>query len=151
MRLMTKRFGEMEIDEEQIITFPKGIIGFEEYKDYAVLDLSGGDLDVKWLQSAVEPSLGFVIINPVSVFPSYVPKVTEKDLKDLKTETPGDLVAMAVVTVPKNIEKMSLNLQAPILINPVARLAKQVILTSSEYTTKHDIFSALKGQLKRTG
>jgi flagellar assembly factor FliW len=55
------------------------------------------------------------------------------------------------VTVPKDVRKMTANLQAPLVINPKKRLGKQVIVASPEYTTKHSILRALEERVRRTG
>lgn len=151
MKIKTKRFGEVEFEQDKIVEFPRGLIGFPDYTQFIVMDLYDTNHDMKWLQSVQEPSLGFVVISPFSIFPDYAPHVSFNDMAELRASQPDELVVMAVVTVPKNIKSASANLQAPILINPSKRIAKQVILTSPEYTTKHNIFSSLERLLQRTG
>lgn len=151
MKVMTKRFGALEVDEEQVLTFPDGLIGFQDFRKFIVIDLDGDRGAIKWLQSIEEPSLGFVILDPRAVFPDYDPEFSPEDLVSLGVTDPNDLVLLSVVTVPREISKMTANLQAPLLINPWKKVGKQVITTSPAYTTKHGIFLALRNLMKRTG
>ena len=151
MQVRTKRFGTVDVDPERVLTFPEGLIGFPDFRDYVVMEFDVRDDCVRWLQSVSEPTLGFVVMDPKAVFPDYDPEFSPDDLSPLGVGIPDDLVMLAVATVPKDIRKMTLNLQAPVLINPSRRLGRQVIVSSPEYTTRHYVFSALEGLLKRTG
>jgi flagellar assembly factor FliW len=151
MRVVTKRFGTIEVDPAQVLTFPEGLIGFPEYHEFVVMDFEVKDECVRWLQSATEPELGFVTMDPKAAFPGYDPEFCRKDLTPVAVDTPDDLVVLSIVTVPKDIRKMTANLQAPLLINPKKRVGRQVIAASPEYNTKHYVFSALEGLVKRTG
>ena len=37
MKVQTKWFGEIEVSDDKIITFDKGIIGFEDWKKYTLV------------------------------------------------------------------------------------------------------------------
>ena len=151
MQIQTKRFGSVEIDSSKLISFPNGLIGFSKYRDYAVLDVGGGDSPFQWLQSVQEPSLGFVTLSLCDTFPDYNPEFCPFDLRDLQDGSPDDLITLSVVTVPADVRKMTANLQAPLVINPVKRLGKQVIVMSPEYNTKHYVFRTIESLMKRTG
>lgn len=150
MQIQTKRFGSIEIDPSRVISFPKGLIGFSEYRDYTILNLGSRSGPLLWLQSLQEPSLGFVTLSLYDVFPNYNPDYSPSDLSDLG-DSPDELVTLSVVTVPSDLRQMTTNLQAPLIINPVTRLGKQVIVTSPEYNTKHYVFTTIETLMKRTG
>jgi len=146
----TKQFGVIEIRDDQIVTFPEGLIGFQGCKRFFVLDIDDVGF-FKWLQCLDEDYLGFIILDPRSVFPDYDPEFAAKDLELLGASSPGDLVMLSVVTLPEEVTEMTMNLQAPLVINPSKRLGKQVITVSPEYTTKHAVYAQLQNLLKRTG
>ena len=150
LRFSTKRFGTIDITEDQIITFSGGLIGFPLYRRFFVLDLDTSGV-FKWLQSLDDHALGFVILDPKMLFADYEPLFVEKDLVSLGAPCPDELIILSVVTVTKDAREMTVNLQAPLVINPSKRLAKQVITTVQEYTTKHEVFSHLYNLMKRTG
>lgn len=151
MQVATKRFGTVEVDPDQVLAFPEGLVGFPEYHKFVVMDFEVKDECVRWLQSADEPEIGFVAMDPAAAFPGYDPEFCPKDVDPLAVDSPDDLVVLLVLTIPKDIRKMTANLQAPLLINPKRRVGRQVIVASPEYTTKHYVFSALEGLAKRTG
>lgn len=152
MKVVTRKFGVMEVDPSQILLFPEGLIGFPEYKRFVVLNTSPGLDLIKWLQSVDEPDLGFAVVDPRQVFPDYDPEFCPSDLAPLQAPSPGDLVMLSILTVPPDITKITANLLAPLVINPRNRLGKQVITLSPQYTIKHLVFSFVREQrIKRTG
>ncbi len=151
MRINTKRFGELDIEPAKVVIFPKGLIGFPDYRSFVPVSLRGIDESLKWLQSVDDPALGFVTLDPKAMFADYDPELCPRELMLLGHASPRDLIMQVVVTVPEDTKKTTANLQAPLVINPVARLGMQVIAVSPQYTTKHSVFPALQGLLKRTG
>jgi flagellar assembly factor FliW len=146
----TKRFGIVDVTTDQVLTFPEGLIGFQSCRKFIVMNLDKTGI-LKWLQSLDDESLGFAILDPRMAFKDYDPVFTPKDLEPLSASDPGELILLSVVTVPRDIKKMTANLQAPLVINPKKRLGKQVISIVPEYTTKHMVFLPLQNLMKRTG
>ncbi len=140
MILKTKNFGEIEIDEKNIIHFPEGILGFEEEKQFVMIKDEDEQNPFQWLQSVQNPELAFVIINPFFVFPDYDIVLSKSVQEKLKIEDEKDVAVYSIVVVPEDIEKMTVNLLGPIVININKKLGKQVILDDDRYTTKHYIF-----------
>lgn len=140
MKLMTKNFGAIEIEEQKIIYFPEGLPGFEKENKFIIINSEDEESLFQWLQSIENPELTFVIINPFFVYPNYdivIPKTVQEKLK-IKDEK--DLVIYSIVVVPEDIEKMTTNLLGPIIINTKKMIGKQVILDDDRYSTKHYIF-----------
>lgn len=150
MEVPTKRFGVIKVDEGHILHFPEGLIGFPDYREFIVMDLDKGGF-LKWLQSLDDESLGFVIIDPRVPFSDYDPAFAPRDLESLEASHPEELVLLSVVTVPQDVKQMTVNLLAPLVINPVKRLGKQVITTDPRYTARHLVFLPLRNLMKRTG
>ncbi|NLW22607.1 MAG: flagellar assembly protein FliW [Tissierellia bacterium] len=140
MKLNTTNFGEIEIDEENIIDFPEGIPGFEGEKQFIIINNEDEENPFQWLQSVNNPDLAFVIINPFFVFPDYDIEIPETALNKLNIKDEKDVAVYSIVVVPEDLEKMTTNLLGPIVINVNKKLGKQVILDDSRYTTKHYIF-----------
>ncbi|MBI3599692.1 MAG: flagellar assembly protein FliW [Nitrospinae bacterium] len=140
MQINTLRFGNIEIDKNDIITVPEGIIGFPDIKRYVILDM-GEDTPFKLFQAVDEPTVGFIIINPVLFKHDYMVKVRKEDLYSLSAENINEIVTMVIVTIPEDPYKMTANLRGPLLINLKSKLAKQHVLTDDTYTTRHEIIS----------
>jgi flagellar assembly factor FliW len=148
MKLVSSRFGEIEYQEEEIIEVVKGILGFPNLKRYVVIQQDQKSC-FKWLQSVEDPLVAFVVANPLDFFPQYRIKTSPSELEDLKLDKLEDLLVFVIITVPKNnVAEISANLLGPLVINPFKRLAKQVVLTNSPYTTKHYIIQELSQGLK---
>jgi flagellar assembly factor FliW len=138
IRFTTTRFGLVEVNEDNLITFAEGIPGFPQAKKFVLIP-HAEDSPFTWLQSADIPDLAFVVTDPWLFFEDYKPVVSEVDLESLNIkDSPQDsLVVFSILTLPGDPHKMTANLQAPIIINSSNNMAKQVILVSENYTTKH--------------
>ena len=145
MLVKTKHFGEIDLAPDKVITFEKGIFGFEEYKKYTILfNSENKETVVSWLQSLDEPSLALPIINPFLVKPDYNPNVSEQTLKELGELNDENTVVYTTLTVPSEVEKMTANLKAPIIINADTKKGYQVVAENEEYAVKYSVYEKLK-------
>ena len=146
MQIMTKALGSIEVDERQVLFFPHGIIGFEQLKNYALIDAA--QQPFYWLQSLDEAEIAFVMIDPYVFRPDYSPDVAEEDMEELASEASEDIIVFAIVTIPENQDRMTANLQGPVLINRKTRRGRQSISLNWNWQLKHyilDELAALKG------
>ncbi len=149
MTIMTKVFGEITIDDDRIITFPKGIVGFPELTEFALLhDSDKGADSIHWLQSIQEPAFAMPVMDPLRVCPDYNPEVDDEILKNLGELNPDDMLVLVTMTVPKEVEKMTVNLKGPIIINAAQKTAMQVIVEGDEYPVKFPIYEILNNKKK---
>lgn len=148
--IQTKPFGEIEIDERQVIDFPEGILGFDFIKKFVILD-SDENTPFKWMQAFSEPNLAFIIIQPAFFIPDYELAVSQNDYEavgvacnDTGSEEADDLLIFSIVTIPSNATEMTANLQGPVIINPKKKLGRQVISLNDKYTVKHRILEEME-------
>ncbi|HZK34615.1 MAG TPA: flagellar assembly protein FliW [Bacillota bacterium] len=139
MILQTKFFGEMKIDKGKLISFPQGLPGFDDLKEFAILNLPD-ESPFYCLQSIGRPEIAFLVIHPWDFFTDYDINIPDDDLADIGVEKIDQLLVYNILTVPEEMEKMTANLLGPIIINSEDLLGKQVILNDSRYTTKHLLF-----------
>ncbi|PKM88333.1 MAG: flagellar assembly protein FliW [Firmicutes bacterium HGW-Firmicutes-12] len=136
MRINTMRFGEIEIDEQQIITFPWGLPGFPQQKKYIPIEYKEKG-PICFLQSLESPELTFVIADPFYFLSSgYVVDIPEDDLAALEITSQEEALVFVVLTIREEGKKTSANLAAPIVINTNKGLGRQVILVNSPYNTQ---------------
>ena len=148
MLVKTKYFGEIEIDKEQIITFDEGIFGFSECQKYTILF----DNNVLcWLQSVEDKDVVLPMIVTPLVFPEYAPEIDDELILSIGDLNQEDLVLYNIIVVPKEIEKMTTNLKAPIIINSKTNKGMQIILDSDKYSIKHNLYKHLKALDKKVG
>lgn len=149
--VQTTRFGTIEVDEEAIITFTQGLLGFEQYRRYVVLCLDEKS-PFRWLQSLEEPSLAFVVIEPRHFMPDYAPTISDADAQALHLDADTPVLTFVIVTIPPGQpEQMTVNLLGPIVINAATRVAKQVIVEDEGYTTKHSILELMRQHPAKEG
>ncbi len=152
MQITTRVFGEITIDDDKIIHFPSGIIGFPDLQDFALIhDQEKGTDTIHWLQSLQEPAFAMPVMDPLIVYPDYNPEVEDELLNNIGEILPDELLVMVTVTVPKDIKKMSVNLKGPIVINSVTRLATQMIVEGEGYQVKFPIYDILNKNKKKAG
>ncbi len=144
MRILTKNFDEIEVDDDKVIRFPGGIIGFPELTDFALVhDDEKGSGNVHWLQSVQEPAFAMPVMDPLIVCPDYNPVIDDEVFVPIGNLVEGEMLILVTLTVPKDIQKMSVNLKGPIVINAVTRKACQVILEDKQYEIKFPIYDIL--------
>jgi flagellar assembly factor FliW len=141
MRVDTKPYGLIEVDDRQQIVFPFGILGFEQLKKYVLLDAR--QQPFYWLQSLDVVDVAFVLINPRIFRPDYKLQVDEEELKEIDIQSPEDILDFSIVTIPENASKMTANLQGPIIINRRTRVGRQSISLNPEWKVRHSIMSEL--------
>lgn len=143
IKFKTTRFGEIELQEEELITLPKGLIGFPELKKFVLLD-HDKESPFKWLQSTDDGAIAFVLLNPLLFKPDFTVEVSLPEVSDLELENEEDAVISVIVTMPGKPENMTANLKAPLIFNLKNRMGKQIILNDQNYTTRHNIMDEMK-------
>ncbi|MCX7678604.1 MAG: flagellar assembly protein FliW [Spirochaetes bacterium] len=144
IKLHTRPFGEIEIEEKQIIDFPEGILGFDFVKRFAILDDAYPGSPFRWMQAVDEPTLAFVIILVSDFIADYELDISQGDYEAVGAKSSDELLVFAIVTIPADFKKMTANLMGPIIINPKTRIGKQAISISDKYGVRHLILEGMK-------
>lgn len=146
MKLTTRVFGEIDIEESKILHFQGGIVGFPDLTEFALIHDAekDGDTPIRWMQSLQEPNFAMPVMDPLTVFPDYNPIVEDELLKPVGDINPDSILVLVTLTVPKDIKNMSVNLQAPFVINADERKAIQIIVDSEKYPVRFPIYDVIK-------
>ncbi len=144
MLLKTKHFGDIEIDENKIVTFNDGIPGFDELKRFVVLYSGDENSPFRWLQCVDDGEIVFAVINPFMVVTDYDIEIPEEVISNLDIKSLEDVMVLSIVVVPDDINKMTMNLKAPIIINTKNNRGMQVILDTDRYSVRHYIVEELR-------
>jgi flagellar assembly factor FliW len=140
MTLQGTRFGEIEFSDSDIITFREGLIGFSAYQRFVVLE-NHPNSPFRWLQSAEDPALAFLVTDPKEYVPEYTPEISESAAECLALTNESTVAVLTTVNIPKgHPEDMTLNLAGPLLINAHTREGRQVVLEGDAYTIRHRVF-----------
>lgn len=154
MKVQTKFFGEIELDEDKILEFPNGIIGFEEHKRYAILydeESKSEGARISWLQSLDEPLLALPVIEPFMVMKEYAPLIEDELLKPIGSPTDENMLFLLVMTVPSDMTKVTANMKAPCIINIAEQKGVQLIVENTDYPVKYNIYEAVQKMKKEAG
>ena len=135
MKFISKVHGEMQYEENNIITFNKGIPGFNELKKFILLDLQEYE-PFKLLQSLENNEISLIVASPYEFFNEYEIKLGEETIKNLKIDSPEQATILTTVTLNSDVKKITTNLQGPIVINTSNNFGEQIILDNSKYKVK---------------
>ena len=141
MIITTRRFGDLTIDPAKIISFPRGLIGFERYTRFVVLPFAEGT-PFELLQAVDEKDLALVMLDPFLINNEYHFDVADEDLEILQVKERNELTIRVVVTLPQDLRQMTANLQGPILVNEKRLLGEQIVLVNANYSVKTPILPA---------
>jgi len=138
--IKTKAYGEIQVAEDSYIHFKREILGFENYHYYYLIEMR--DLPTfYWLQSREEPDLAFIVVNPRLFKPDYMLSIDDIDRDLLEIDENDEIIDFAIVNIPEDINKMTMNLLGPIVINTTKRIAIQAISLNNDYGTKVSLFN----------
>ena len=146
LEINSKPYGKVKVSKDQLISFPDGILGFEDLTKYILLDRNEGPF--YWLQSQDVIEVAFVIINPMYFISDYKLELSNQDFVDIQLMNDKDieenLLHFAIVTIPPDDPNMmTANLLGPIIINKAKGLGKQALSLNNTYTVRHNILEEL--------
>lgn len=134
--------GDIEVDPADVLRFCEDIPGFPDCRRYTLVPHRRGDGassdTILWLQAVDAPQHAFIITDPWSVVADYACEISDGDAAQLGLRSFEDARVMVILTVPRD-GAVTVNLRAPIVFNVVARTAKQVVLLSDQYGTRHPV------------
>jgi flagellar assembly factor FliW len=159
IEIQSTRFGMLLVDEERVINFQSGLLGFPEHKRFALIQ-TGEENYFFWLQSVDEPNLAFVVTDPALFFKGYEVPLRDETREELRLQDPregegeGDSdggregadridnpehFLQVFVICNKVDEWLTGNLLGPLVVNAQNRLGQQVVLTEKKWTTRQPL------------
>ncbi len=146
MRINTRYFGTVDMDDNKVITFDEGLFGFEEYKKFVLIynNEAKERPAIQWLQSVDEQALALPVMIPVIVKPDYNPVVEDETLETLGDWNEENTSVLVTVTVPENLKEMTTNLKAPIIINTDTMKGVQTVVENQDYEIRFKIYDILE-------
>lgn len=136
MNVQTTRFGLVQVEDDRIITFPSGLLGFSSFKRFVLLQPDDQGVFF-WLQSAEAPELAFVVTDPSAWASDYEANIRQDQMEELALSRLED--AQVFVIVNKRDRMLTANFQGPLVINTLNRQAIQLVLAEKRWTTRHEL------------
>lgn len=143
MKINTSRFGNLDVQDADVIQFTDGLLGFENLKKFFIVDPADDTL-ILWLQSLDSPEIAFPVLEPKIFKQDYKVRLSANELRSLQIDSvKKDILVYCILTIPSDITQMTANLKAPVVIHSKSQLARQVVLQENEYSVKNLIYKDL--------
>lgn len=143
MQVSTSRFGTIEVEDHRVIQFESPLLGFSEYKRFALLQPSD-ESAFYWLQSVESPELAFVVTDPTLFVTGYEIPIRKDQLDSLGLESIED--AQVLVIVNKYGDSLTGNLQGPLVLNTLTGMAEQLVIPDQRWSTRHKLVDIPEGK-----
>ena len=131
---------EAEVTVSEKVTFPNGIPGFEACKSWVVL-AAEAQTPLRRLHAVGGAEASFLAIDPRQVFEGYRCDLSDAERARIGADTTTTLLWLALVSLEQS-GAVSVNLRAPIVINPKTMMGQQVLPHDCLYPLRHVIVEA---------
>lgn len=118
--------------------FEKGIPGLEKYRKFEVSQVESNE-KFKLIISIEDSNIGFIAISPFEIKKDYELNLSDDIIKELQIDSPKDVLVLNLITLGKTLEKSTVNLKAPVIINIKNNKGKQLILQDDKYNIKEPL------------
>lgn len=139
----TYYFGEIEVDDTDIITFEQGIAPFEDDKHFVLLDDEKDGIPFMWLQSMDQEGLAWAVINPFLFKPDYNFELSDAFAKEIDLTDPQNMAVFSIVKIPDDVKDITANLMSPLIINGANRKGAQYVMVDERYHARHNILDEM--------
>lgn len=138
MLIQTTRFGPLEVDEQRLLHFAEGLLGFSAHHRFALLQ-TAVDPVFYWLQSADDPALAFVVCDPLTFVPDYEVSIRPEELNALGAEQVDECQVLVIVN--KVGGDLTANMLGPLVVGTRSLAARQLVLSDKRYGTRHRLMA----------
>ncbi len=142
MQVNSNRFGNLEVDDSSIITFPGGIPGFEDSERYVIVNCEQTD-PIQWLISVDEEGISLPVINPFLLISDYSIEISDEELDIIQTHNQEEIVIYNVMVLYESLQDMTVNLLAPMVINTKKMIGIQIAMENTNYEIKTKAYGYL--------
>lgn len=120
------------------VTLKKGILGFENLKEYELLDIKNNNT-LKEFNSIEENCIGFIVVSAFEIIEEYEIVLNQDIIEKLEVESPNDILIFNIITLGLTLKESTVNMKAPIVINVKNNYGMQVILEEEKYSIRHPL------------
>jgi flagellar assembly factor FliW len=131
------RFGAVEIEAEDVIEFPFGLIGLGGLR-HALIDRNPGT-GFRWLHAVDNPALALPVVSPYQFFSSFSLRIAAEDRERTGIQDAAAAQLYVTVRATPNPLDITANLRAPLLIQDGR--GYQVINTDEDATLQAPLFA----------
>ena len=128
-------------DDVPVVEMRGGLLGFPEYTQFTLIKMNEEGL-VYRLQSLEDESINFVVVPAASFFPSYAPVVDDEVAARFDLVNGREVLILLVVTLGETFKDSTVNLMAPLLLDPKAQVAEQIIVENANLSVRTPLLAA---------
>jgi len=150
VKIQTRKFGEIEIDETKTLTMPEGLPGFPGFEKFVLLE-DPKTAPFCWFQSIEAPDLSLIVMNPVLFKADYAPDLSvlieARGWENVKSDK---ILTFVVINIQDKEDEKSItaNLMGPIVINLDSLEAVQVAICDTGYSHQYDVVKGISESVK---
>jgi flagellar assembly factor FliW len=141
--IKTTRFGQVQFEESDLLTFSEGILGFADLTKFVILDDPNDEI-FAWLQSCEAPAIAFPVLEPELFAENYNVNLAKTDYLALNMSDMSRARMFSIVTIPDDPTLMTANLKAPVVVNLDSKAARQCVLQDNHLAIREPIFTKLQ-------
>lgn len=141
MIVLSTRFGELDVPDEQILDFPQGVLGFSEETKFALMEYKPNS-PFYILQSVLDVNLTFLMINPFAFFNDYEFAMDDELIGEIGLNEENPPAVFNIATIKDKLESMTVNLAGPVLVNYRDRKGMQLVIEKTSFPTRYPLFPA---------
>ena len=135
MKVQSSRFGTIELDDQEVIRFPAGLIGFPDETSFVMLRPKP-ESPIAWLHSTQTSWFALPVVSADVLQADLTGTISEATKASGLVSSDEPYAVMAVLNAPGAGVPASVNLMAPIIVNAETRQGAQLLLESSNYSTQ---------------
>lgn len=140
MNISTTRFGNLTIEESDVLTFIDGLIGMEDCQRWVLL-ADAENSALAWLQSLERPEVALAVVSPRRFVPDYQVRVARREIVSLGLDNPSDAQVLAIIS---NVGgTLTLNLKAPLVVHLSNRVGRQIV-ARDDHAVQHRLQSTTR-------
>ena len=128
-------------DDVPVVEMRGGLLGFPEYTQFTLIKMNDEGL-VYRLQSLEDEAINFVVVPAASFFPSYAPIVDDEVAARFDLVNGREVLILLVVTLGETFKDSTVNLMAPLLLDPNAQVAEQIIVENANLSVRTPLLAA---------
>lgn len=136
MQIVTSRFGTIEVDDDRVLSFEKGLLGFPGHTQFALIQ-AGEENYFFWLQAVEDPNLAFVVTDPSIFHKDY--EIPLRDEMQIELGLSDPSAAQVFVICNKVNDWLTGNLLGPLVVNAANRMGMQTVLTEKKWGTRQPL------------
>lgn len=123
IELKTSRFGTLNVEEQTIIDFPEGLLGFPTLHRFILMDYK--DTTLKWLQCVDDPDIAFIVVPPQDFIKKFEIVIDDVTRGAIKLQSDDDLGVLVILRVEN--DEVIANMDGPLAINSRHRIGVQAL------------------------